>query len=278
MAILSKLWKPTLSLNCYEVGHTWNPSCCNAALSLSVSSFIEGMKIYTALYLISQIQRRKYSPKAFSNTMKNIIISSCFLAFNGFSFMLTFCVLRRIMGKFYYLNCSFIPGFVAGLLSIFIETESRRSLLSLYTISTATEIIFRMAVVRKMVQPIPNGEIFIFSATMAVSFYIIKKHGFGKDIISSGLRFLFGKDENMQSIKDTEPSSMVDSLANTNVPVSDCLMDNAVSNIDPKLNKTQHSLCQSLCFSMKHDSCPHTSSCLLYFLQVRQLLPISKEF
>ncbi|GFS59626.1 transmembrane protein 135 [Trichonephila clavipes] len=188
MAILSKLWEPTLSLNCYELMHTWNPSCCNAALSLSVSSFIEVMKIYTVLYLISQIHRRKYSPKAFSNTMKNVIISSCFLAFNGFSFMLTLCLLRRIAGKFYYLNCSFFPGFVAGLLSILIETERRRNLLTLYVISTATEIIFRMAVVREMVKPIPNFEIFIFSATMAVYFYIIKKHGYGKEFVSSGLR------------------------------------------------------------------------------------------
>ncbi|GFY37752.1 transmembrane protein 135 [Trichonephila inaurata madagascariensis] len=173
----------------------------------------------------------------------------------------------RITGKFYYLNCSFFPGFVAGLLSILIETESRRSPLTLYVISTATEIIFRMAVVRKMVKPIPNFDIFIFSATMALYFYIIKKHGYGKEFVSSALRFLFGKDEAIKSIKGKKPSSILNSLVNTNVHVREGLLDNAVSNIVPQCNKTQHLLPKIIFSSIKHASCPHSSSCLLYCLQ-----------
>lgn len=44
----------TLNYNCYELGHTWTPSCFNAAAGIGWSSFREGMKLNTAFYLVFQ--------------------------------------------------------------------------------------------------------------------------------------------------------------------------------------------------------------------------------
>ncbi|GFV26082.1 transmembrane protein 135, partial [Trichonephila clavipes] len=79
--------------------------------------------------------------------------------------------------------------------------------------------------------------------------------------------FLFGKDEAMQSIKGKEPSSVLNCLVNTNVQVREGLLDNAVSNIVPQCNKIQHPLRETVCSSIKHASCPHSSNCLYYCFQ-----------
>ncbi|KAJ8314993.1 hypothetical protein KUTeg_007143 [Tegillarca granosa] len=51
MAILSK---PTsLEFTCYELGHTWTPSCKKATADVVIQVFKQGLMIYGPLYLIS---------------------------------------------------------------------------------------------------------------------------------------------------------------------------------------------------------------------------------
>ncbi|CAG00483.1 unnamed protein product [Tetraodon nigroviridis] len=47
MAALSKI-----PHNCYEIGHTWNPSCVQSALDVSRSALEVSFKIYVPLYLV----------------------------------------------------------------------------------------------------------------------------------------------------------------------------------------------------------------------------------
>lgn len=51
MAIFSKPLK--LPYSCYDVGHTWCPSCTEAALQVGVGSFYESLKIYGLVYFVS---------------------------------------------------------------------------------------------------------------------------------------------------------------------------------------------------------------------------------
>jgi hypothetical protein len=39
--------------SCYELGHTWNPSCSASAVGVGLSSFEEALKIYSSVYFVS---------------------------------------------------------------------------------------------------------------------------------------------------------------------------------------------------------------------------------
>lgn len=47
MAVLSKI-----PHNCYEIGHTWNPSCAQAAVDVTKGALEVSFKIYAPLYLV----------------------------------------------------------------------------------------------------------------------------------------------------------------------------------------------------------------------------------
>ncbi|GFV37523.1 transmembrane protein 135 [Trichonephila clavipes] len=142
MAVLSKLRELSLPYNCYEVGHTWDPECYTAALSVGACCLLEGMKIYAPLYLVSQILQRKFSLDAFINTIQSIRTSSCFLGVNGFAFIFIFCLFRKAMGKFYYLHCSYFPAFVASFLAILVERKNRKHGFTKDFVSAAFRFLF----------------------------------------------------------------------------------------------------------------------------------------
>lgn len=54
MAALSK----SIPHNCYEVGHTWHPSCGVSFLQITGGALEESLKIYAPLYLVSPRARR----------------------------------------------------------------------------------------------------------------------------------------------------------------------------------------------------------------------------
>ncbi|XP_015903480.1 transmembrane protein 135 [Parasteatoda tepidariorum] len=260
MAVLSKLRELSLPYNCYEVGHTWTPECYTAALSVGLCCLFEGMKLYAPLYLVTQILQRKFSARAFWNTIQSIYTSSCFLGFNGFAFIFIFCLLRRAMGKFYYLHCSYFPGFMASFLAILIERENRRGPLALYVTNVASETLFRMATARGIVRSYPNGEIFLFSSTMAVFLFIVRRYGFSKDFVSAAFKFVFGKDEakprNVSASKQTSiiPNKIPEGISR-------------LSNIEEIVDDAHRSFFQKVFGNSKHASCPHKSGCLQYVLK-----------
>lgn len=60
MAAYSKL----LSHSCYELGHTWQPSCVKTALALALITYRESFKIYAPLYAVGSDRESTVIPPA----------------------------------------------------------------------------------------------------------------------------------------------------------------------------------------------------------------------
>ncbi|KAF6106712.1 transmembrane protein 135 [Phyllostomus discolor] len=154
MAALSK----SIPHNCYEIGHTWHPSCGVSFLQITGGALEESLKIYIPLYLIAAILRKRKIDYYLHKLLPEILQSASFLTANGALYMAFFCILRRILGKFY----SWSPGFGAALpasyVAILIERKSRRGLLTIYMANLATETLFRMGVARGTITTLRNGE------------------------------------------------------------------------------------------------------------------------
>lgn len=154
MAALSK----SIPHNCYEIGHTWNPSCRVSFLQITWGALEESLRIYAPLYLIAAVLRKRKLEYYLYKLLPEILQSASFLTANGALYITFFCVLRKILGKFY----SWTPGFGAALpasyVAILIERKSRRGLLTIYMANLATETLFRMGVARGTITTLRNGE------------------------------------------------------------------------------------------------------------------------
>lgn len=64
----------------------------------------------------------------------------------------------------------------------------------MYVINIAVETIFRIVVSRGF-KPLPNGEVLLFTISMSILMYLIKKHGYGTDPVSLALKFVVGAEE-----------------------------------------------------------------------------------
>lgn len=197
-AILMPEW--TFAFNCYEIGHTWTPHCSDAALELGFLVLEQSVPMYAGLYFLSHI----VSLRSLRNLMdKNSIIgianstirSSAFLGFNAFAMIIAFCAVRRASGKFYYSLCATLPAFVGSVLALQIERPSRRAALAFYVANVASECVFNIAVSRGYIRSIPRGEVMLFTVSMTILLYLIKKNGLGHDPVSMVLRFLMGTSE-----------------------------------------------------------------------------------
>ncbi|XP_052241949.1 transmembrane protein 135-like isoform X5 [Dreissena polymorpha] len=139
------LSKPTLlNYSCYELGHTWTPSCTKASLDVAKSVFVEALKIYGSLYFIAGLVRRKGKKYYRDKFLRELAQSTLFLTTNGTLFITCFCIWRR-------------------------------GLLAMYTGNLAIETIWRMLKARGLVRSLPNGEVLLFSVAAAIYLYYFKK-------------------------------------------------------------------------------------------------------
>ncbi|XP_073937635.1 transmembrane protein 135 isoform X3 [Castor canadensis] len=204
MAALSK----SIPHNCYEIGHTWHPSCRVSFVQITWAALEESLKIYAPLYLIAAILRKRKLDYYLYKLLPEILQSASFLTANGALYIVWFCTLRKILGKFY----SWTPGFGAALpasyAAILIERKSRillyhlkstlwtigrikydfiliipcmRGLLTIYMANLATETLFRMGVARGTITTLRNGEVLLFCITAAMYMFFF--------------RFIVGKEE-----------------------------------------------------------------------------------
>ncbi|XP_004414139.1 PREDICTED: transmembrane protein 135 isoform X1 [Odobenus rosmarus divergens] len=191
MAALSK----SIPHNCYEIGHTWHPSCGVSFVQITRGALEESLKIYAPLYLIAAILRKRKLDYYLHKLLPEILQSASFLTANGALYMAFFCILRKILGKFY----SWSPGFGAALpasyVAILIERKSRRGLLTIYMANLATETLFRMAVARGTITTLRNGEVLLFCITAAMYMFFFRCRDGLKGFTFSALRFIVGKEE-----------------------------------------------------------------------------------
>ena len=196
--ILMPEW--TFGYNCYEVGHTWTPHCSDAALGLGATVFLQGFKMYSGLYILSHLvfgrKTSSYIDKEQVMTiLESSLRSSAFLGFNAMTMLLGFCSVRKVTGKFYYTLCASLPAFVGSLMAIYIEKPSRRSALAFYVANIASECLFNIASNRGLIQTIPRGQVILFTISMTILLFLVKRHGYGSDPVSLALRFLMGSQE-----------------------------------------------------------------------------------
>ncbi|KAF8774589.1 Transmembrane protein 135 like protein [Argiope bruennichi] len=267
MAILSKFTDISLPYNCYEAGHTWHPDCNIAALSLGAIMFNESVKIYFPLYVISLILKRKFSLDACSAVLTNTFISSAFLGFHGFGIILFGCILRKLLGRIYFLTYFFIPTFITSFLAMFIERKNRRLPLAIYVTYVATETVLRMAAARGIVKPVPNAEVYLFSVVMAINLYVAKKYGYSDDIVSSIFKFIFGNKEAKQNAKSLQKKDAAKHKENF-------LLQKAVLCGMQLEEKIGTSLLEKIPMMVKHSSCHHDYNCIFYCLQGFCHLPV----
>ncbi|XP_048216889.1 transmembrane protein 135 isoform X2 [Perognathus longimembris pacificus] len=169
MAALSK----SIPHNCYEIGHTWHPSCRVSLVQITWAALEESLKIYAPLYLIAAILRKRKLDYYLYRLLPEILQSASFLTANGSLYISLFCFFRKILGKFY----AWTPGFGAALpasyVAILIERKSRRGLLTIYMANL----------------------VLLFCITAAMYMFFFRCKDGLKGFTFSALRFIVGKEE-----------------------------------------------------------------------------------
>uniref|UniRef100_A0ABI7Y730 Transmembrane protein 135 n=1 Tax=Felis catus TaxID=9685 RepID=A0ABI7Y730_FELCA len=160
MAALSK----SIPHNCYEIGHTWHPSCGVSFVQITGGALEESLKIYAPLYLIAAILRKRKLDYYLHKLLPEILQSASFLTANGALYMAFFCILRR-------------------------------GLLTIYMANLATETLFRMGVARGTITTLRNGEVLLFCITAAMYMFFFRCKDGLKGFTFSALRFIVGKEE-----------------------------------------------------------------------------------
>lgn len=192
--------------------------------------------------------------KELKKTILGIFQSTAFLTTSAFSYSAYLCTLRAIFGNFNFWTASYIPAFMSSFTAILVERESRRSLLTMYVANVATETLWRMAVSRKVVKSIPNGQVLIFGAATSVLLYYFRSgwHLDQKDSIFDIIRFIVGRDEEggAREVKEAPPEKQTN-RGNNYLVIQQFL-------------KTFKTFTDKLKALPKHDKCPHKDSCAYY--------------
>uniref|UniRef100_UPI00398F6177 transmembrane protein 135 isoform X2 n=1 Tax=Pristiophorus japonicus TaxID=55135 RepID=UPI00398F6177 len=169
MAAFSK----SIPHGCYEIGHTWSTSCTVSTLQVTVGALQESLKIYAPLYIIAAILRRRKLDYYIHKLLPEILQSTSFLTANGGLYIMFFCILRKLLGKFYIWSAGFGAALPASYLAILIERKSRRGLLTIYMANLVL--------------------LFCFTAALYMFFFRCKD-GL-KGFAFSALKFIVGKEE-----------------------------------------------------------------------------------
>ncbi|CAM4347156.1 transmembrane protein 135 [Caretta caretta] len=191
MAALSK----SIPHNCYEIGHTWHPHCGRAFVHITHGALAESLRIYGTLYLIAAVLRKRKLDYYLHKLLPEILQSTSFLTANGSLYIAFFCILRRILGKFYFWTPGFGAALPASYVAILIERKSRRGLLTIYMANLATETLFRMGVARGAITPLRHGEVLLFCITAALFMFFFRCKDGLKGFTFSALKFIVGKEE-----------------------------------------------------------------------------------
>uniref|UniRef100_A0A8C9Z8Y2 Transmembrane protein 135 n=1 Tax=Sander lucioperca TaxID=283035 RepID=A0A8C9Z8Y2_SANLU len=181
MAALSKI-----PHSCYEIGHTWNPSCVQSAVDVARGALEVSFKIYAPLYLIAAVLRRRKKDYYLKKLLPEILWSTSFLATNGSLYIVFFCILRLV--GFYSWSAGFGSALPASYIAILLERKSRRGLLTIYMANLATETLFRMAVTRGIIKPITHGEVLLFCITASLFTFFFRSNSYSE-------MFIIGKEE-----------------------------------------------------------------------------------
>ncbi|XP_044729290.1 transmembrane protein 135-like [Chrysoperla carnea] len=132
MTTLSKQFFESAFCNyeCRELLHPWEKSCTKAQAQFVKSCFAGAVKYYGLFYLVSALLKYKeWDEKYLINHLICYSKSLTAGTLIGSTFLTAACILRSILGRFYYNTGTFLPGTIGGLF-VFIASPSKRDMIS----------------------------------------------------------------------------------------------------------------------------------------------------
>lgn len=160
-------------------------------------------------------------------------------------------------GKFYYYAVAYLPAFLASSMAVMIEKPSRRSSLAFYVLNVASEALFRIYVGRGYIRPVPYGQVFLFTGSIATIMYLAKKNGFESDPLSVMISTIVGADEAAMRFKrEPKALSTIADVANDDETLR-VEKQGVATNERTKLSLTKLISNLRLLFTTRHALCPH---------------------
>ena len=186
-----------------------------------------------------------------------ILQSTAFLVTNAYTFIMFNCLLRNMMGQYYFSTVAFWPCFLGSLSAIVVERPQRRPLLALYVANVATETLWNMAESRGWVKSIPKGQILLFGASVSILLYLYRLglHKTScKDSLFDILRIFVGKPEEgpIKAEENIESPPQPDSTTRSRPAVSLATINGWLQVYNSLLAKLKQ----------KHTSCTHRGNCV----------------
>ncbi|XP_017845375.1 transmembrane protein 135 [Drosophila busckii] len=251
MTVQSKLIDP-LCITCKDFQHPWTDKCVNATAGILLSATPYCLRVYTIVYAFSLLMRHRVPTLGdLRRTILGIIQSTAFLVTNAYTFILYNCLLRNLLGRYYFGTVAFIPSFLSSLTAIIVERPARRPLLATYVANVGTEALWRMAESRNWVRSIPHGQTLIFAGSIATLLYMYRTSA-PKDSIFNILRIFVGKEE-AGPIAEPEPLEAGQQPAPARRRPSVCF-----SSVSDWVRVYSNLI------RAKHTSCRHQQSCAAY--------------
>ncbi|XP_011435666.2 transmembrane protein 135 isoform X2 [Magallana gigas] len=245
MAVLGK--PKSVTCTCYELGHTWTPSCLRASTDVLLEVLKQALKIYGTLYTVAGILKKRDLRYFKEKLLREIAQSVLFLTTNGTLFISFFCIWRKLAG-FYSSYCTFLCGIPACAMSVSVERSDRRGLLAIYMANVATETAYRMVLSRGWIKPVKHGEVLLFSIASAIYLYFFRK-GHLAEQTKGALSFLVGKDELPIAEREEGPNHR----RHGNTLISRLSESSTFQRINKSLQTTP-----------KHFLCQHSYGCVHY--------------
>lgn len=199
------------------------------------------------------IKLRLPTLKDIKHTIIGILKSTAFLTTNAYLFTGFVCLLRYILGRFYFSTVAYIPTVMASLVALCIERPARRTPLALYVANVGTEALWHMLEARGWVRSLPAGQVVILGCSVTALLYMYRKgvhEGKLKDVSFKALQVLIGKEEQgplkapaveTPTEESSHPAANLSSIA-------------GYLQIYDRMRKA------------KHSSCPHGEACGKYAL------------
>ncbi|XP_060649713.1 transmembrane protein 135-like [Drosophila nasuta] len=252
MAVQSKLMEAAINVSCKDYLHPWTESCVAGSAGILLSSIPYTLRTYAAVYLFSLVMRMRIPTLLdLKRTVYGILKSTAFLTTNAYGFSLCVCLLRMLLGRFYFSTVAYFPTFIASIISLTIERPARRTPLALYVANVSTESLWKMLEARGIVRSIPNGQVLVLGCSITALLYMYRLGVHKtkvKDATFRALQLLIGKDEQGPIQEPTETTNNQSSRPLNFSSIS------AYVQIYDKLRKS------------KHQSCPHRQGCAPYAL------------
>ncbi|XP_017031413.1 transmembrane protein 135-like [Drosophila kikkawai] len=199
MAAQSKLAEIAFNCTCQEYIHPWTSSCACSAAGMMMSIFPASLRIYGTVYLLALIMRGRIpSLKDVRRTAAGILQSTAFLSLNGSLFILAICLVRQLLGGFYFSTASLIPSLLVSSISLAAERPERRTALAMYVANVGIETLWKMLESRGLVRSIPNGQVLIMGLSVTALMYMYRAglhKTVAKDATFKGLGVIVGKEE-----------------------------------------------------------------------------------